>query len=267
VNDATVHAPRRRGRPPKPRDAALDAYRQTPSVGLRNALVERYLHVVRYNAERVHKRLPESVDVEDLVSAGVFGLMKAIDGFDPQRGVKFETYSAPRIRGAIMDELREMDPVPRLARQRAKKLDASRAKLTQRLSRRPSEHELAKDLKLSPDAYCHVRDTAAPDGQTVTSIHGEVFEAETGKRLTVGDVMADDRTPAPDDGRRDGFRSLIRSLPRAMKLLVTLYYVEDMTQGEIGRAMGLSESRVSQMHGEARRIMRSALTADGQRRN
>ena len=104
-------------------------YRANPTVELRNRLVERYLSLVRYNAERIWARLPDGVDLDDLISAGVFGLMDAIDAFDLGRGVKFETYCVPRIRGAMLDELRTMDWVPRLVRSKATKLEAARKEL------------------------------------------------------------------------------------------------------------------------------------------
>src|ERR1700691_5285488 len=116
---------------------------------LRNILIERYLPLVRYNAERVWAKLPEGVDLNDLISAGVFGLMDAIDAFDLGRGVKFETYCVPRIRGAMLDELRTMDWVPRLGRSKASKLEESRKSLEADLGRAPTDHELSSQLEIS----------------------------------------------------------------------------------------------------------------------
>src|ERR1700742_4284002 len=116
---------------------------------LRNRLVETYLPLVKYNGERIWSRLPEGVELDDLVSAGVFGLMDAIDAFDLGRGVKFETYCVPRIRGAMLDELRTMDWVPRLVRSKASKLGEATKQLETRLGRAPSEHELAEQLAIS----------------------------------------------------------------------------------------------------------------------
>ncbi|MCA8987425.1 MAG: sigma-70 family RNA polymerase sigma factor, partial [Planctomycetaceae bacterium] len=115
---------------------------------LRNRLIERYLPLVRYNAERVWAKLPEGVDMNDLMSAGVFGLMDAIDAFDMTRGVKFETYCVPRIRGAMLDELRTMDWVPRLVRSKASKLEAARKAIEAEVGRPPTDRELA--AKLAP---------------------------------------------------------------------------------------------------------------------
>ena len=123
--------------------------RRRKTEALRNILMENYLHLVRYNAERIHVKLPDEVELDDLMSAGIFGLMDAIDAFDLDRGVKFETYCAPRIRGAILDELRSMDWVPRLVRSRAHKLDSATKQLEVELGRAPTNEEIAKRLKVS----------------------------------------------------------------------------------------------------------------------
>src|SRR5205809_6621670 len=124
-------------------------YKKHKTEALRNTLMEHYLHVVRYNAERIHVKLPDEVELDDLMSAGIFGLMDAIAAFDLERGVKFETYCAPRIRGAILDELRSMDWVPRLVRSRAHKLDGASKQLEVELGRAPTNDEIAKRLKVS----------------------------------------------------------------------------------------------------------------------
>src|SRR5881392_2808132 len=124
-------------------------FKEHPTTELRNQLVERYLPLVKYNAERIWQRLPEGVDLDDLISAGVFGLMDAIDAFDLSRGVKFETYCVPRIRGAMLDELRTMDWVPRLVRSKASKLNEALKTLEARLGRHPTEVELASHMELS----------------------------------------------------------------------------------------------------------------------
>src|ERR671933_2333997 len=124
-------------------------YRAHPTIELRNQLVELYLPLVKYNAERIWSRLPEGVDLDDLISAGVFGLMDAIDAFDLERGVKFETYCVPRIRGAMLDELRTMDWVPRLVRSKASKMEEARKSLEAALGRPPRPEELAERLSMS----------------------------------------------------------------------------------------------------------------------
>src|SRR4051812_34774212 len=128
-------------------------YRTEPTVELRNQLVEIYLPLVKYNAERIWSRLPEGVDLDDLISAGVFGLMDAIDAFDLDRGVKFETYCVPRIRGAMLDELRTMDWVPRLVRSKHTKLEESRKALETELGRPPRADEMAQRLGVSLEDF------------------------------------------------------------------------------------------------------------------
>src|SRR5436309_13266026 len=124
-------------------------FKEQPTTPLRHRLVERYLPQVKYNAERIWSRLPEGVDLDDLISAGVFGLMDAIDAFDLERGVKFETYCVPRIRGAMLDELRTMDWVPRLVRSKASRLEESRKTLEPHLGRPPRPDEMAETLGVS----------------------------------------------------------------------------------------------------------------------
>src|SRR5438093_9748346 len=129
------------------------AYRAEPTVELRNQLVEHYLHLVKYNAERIWSRLPDGVELDDLISAGVFGLMDAIDAFDLNRGVKFETYCVPRIRGAMLGELRTMDWVPRLVRSKASKLEEARKSLEAALGRPPNADEMAVRLGVSLEEF------------------------------------------------------------------------------------------------------------------
>ena len=124
-------------------------YQQNPSQELRNMFLEHYLHLVKFSAERLAAKLPDEVELDDLISAGTFGLMDAIDAFDPERGIKFETYCAPRIRGAILDEIRAMDWVPRLVRARARKLETSTQSLHAEFGRLPNEKEIAERMGVS----------------------------------------------------------------------------------------------------------------------
>src|SRR5256712_11899108 len=136
-------------------------YKKHKTEALRNVLMENYLHLVRYNAERIHVKLPDEVELDDLMSAGIFGLMDAINAFDISRGVKFETYCAPRIRGAILDELRSMDWVPRLVRSRAHKLDGASKQLEVELGRSPTNDEIAKRLKVPMAEYAKMAKDAS----------------------------------------------------------------------------------------------------------
>ncbi len=235
----------------KPKSDMTDVwrrYKQSTDRSLRNVLMEHYYPIVRYNAERIAAKLPDEVDQEDLVSAGIFGLMDAIDAFDLTRGVKFETYCAPRIRGAILDELRSMDWVPRLVRSRAHMLDRVSAELRANLGRAPREHELAERLDLSAAAFSKLsRDATAV---TQISLSRTYSQTDSNKEVSEIDILVDrrGRNPLLEVQKRDLKALLTRGLSRAERLILILYYYEEMTMKEIGATLDLSESRVSQMH-------------------
>lgn len=215
---------------------------------LRDWLIARYYDLVRLNAERIHRRLPDEVDIEDLMQAGLFGLMDAIQAFDPSRNVKFETYCAPRIRGAILDELRALDWVPRLVRHRSAKVEAARQRFEMEHGRQPTDAELADFLALDPEEFQKVhRDSRAVTTQSITR---HVPCAEGGREVRELDVVREDdhTNPLRQMQRRDLRDLITRGLTRAERLIVILYYYEGMTMKEIGATLALSESRVSQMH-------------------
>lgn len=223
-------------------------YRRTGSEEIRNYLIEHFLHIVRYNAERVHSKLPDEVDVNDLAQAGLFGLMDAIDAFDLERGVKFETYCAPRIRGAILDELRSMDWVPRLVRRRTAQVESARAELAGELGREPTEMEIADRLGVGTDELKKV----LKDGRTVgiVSLNRKWYETDSNKDVREIDILEDETQANPlTETQKSDLKDLItKGLSRAERLIVILYYYEEMTMKEIGMTLDLSESRVSQMH-------------------
>lgn len=218
---------------------------------LRNQLMEHYLYLVRYNAERIHVKLPEEVELDDLISAGVFGLMDAIKAFDPERGVKFETYCAPRIRGAILDELRAMDWVPRLTRSRANKLDSAKKHLQTELGRDPTPEEIQKRLKVSPEEYEKI--VGDSGGVSLVSLSRKWFETDSSKDVREIDMLVDGETPdAGYDTRRKDLREAItRGLDRVSKLVICLYHFEGYRMSEVGQMLFMSESRISQVHDAA----------------
>lgn len=223
-------------------------YSKTGSEEIRNFLLQKFLHLVRYNAERIHTKLPDEVDVDDLKQAGIFGLMDAIDSFDLERKVKFETYCAPRIRGAILDELRAMDWVPRLVRSRTSKVEGARKKLEMELGRAPTDQEICKALGVGQDEYEKLRKDSGPTG--VVSLNRKWYETDSNKDVREIDVVKDDRqlNPLTVVQKRDLKDLITKGLTRAERLIVVLYYYEEMTMKEIGTTLDLSESRVSQMH-------------------
>ncbi|MBN1816916.1 MAG: FliA/WhiG family RNA polymerase sigma factor [Sedimentisphaerales bacterium] len=214
----------------------------------RNLLMEHYLPIVKYTAERIYSKLPDKVELDDLISAGIFGLMDAIDAFDPQRGVKFETYCTPRIRGAILDELRSMDWVPRLVRARAHQLERALQTLEAHLGRMPTEKEIAEELKLEMTEFRRLQRDANAIG--LVSLSNKFSDADGEKDIREIDIIEDQKSQNPvlEAQKRDLKGLLTKGLTRAERLIVVLYYYEEMTMKEIGATLDLSESRVSQMH-------------------
>jgi RNA polymerase sigma factor FliA len=215
---------------------------------LRNILIERFLPLVRYNAERVWAKLPEGVDLNDLISAGVFGLMDAIDAFDMGRGVKFETYCVPRIRGAMLDELRTMDWVPRLVRSKASKLESARKEAEAVLGRPPSDTEMAQRLRMTLPEYEKLKSEAS--AVNLVSLNKKWYETDSYKDVREVDILEDSKGEDPTRGiqKRDLMKLVTKGLNRNERLIIILYYYEELTMKEIGNTLGLSESRVSQMH-------------------
>jgi RNA polymerase sigma factor FliA len=228
--------------------AVWQEYRDRPTVELRNRLVERYLPLVKYNAERIWARLPDGVELDDLISAGVFGLMDAIDAFDLTRGVKFETYCVPRIRGAMLDELRTMDWVPRLVRSKASKMEAARKELEAALGRPPRGEELAAKLGIPIEQLDNYLGEAT--AVNLVSLNKKWYETDSYKDVREIDILEDKKAEDPTHRlqNRDLMRLVTRGLNRNERLIIILYYYEDMTMKEIGATLDLSESRVSQMH-------------------
>jgi len=239
--------------------AAWQEYKRSGGEELRNRLVEHYLFLVRLTAQRIATKLPDEVDVDDLMSAGIFGLVDAIDAFDLARGVKFETYCAPRVRGAILDELRSMDWVPRLVRHRAHKLNETVRALEIELGRTPTEDEIARRLELNEvQMEKLLRDAAAV---SLVSLQQSVSDGDSNRERTEVDVLRDERGVDPvGEAQRKDLRDLVtRGLSRAERLIIVLYYYEQMTMKEIGMTLDLSESRVSQMHSAIIERLRAAL--------
>ncbi len=220
---------------------------ETTSEACRNILMEKYLYLVKYTADRIWAKLPDKIELDDLVQAGIFGLMDAIDAFDPSRGVKFETYCSPRVRGSILDELRSMDWVPRLVRSRAHQLDLATQTLRVELGRMPSEEELAEELQLDDVEFSRLKRDANAVG--LISLNNKFSDSDENNEREV-DIIEDRKAQDPlQKAHRDDMKMLFsKGLTRAEKLVVILYYYEEMTMKEIGATLDLSESRVSQMH-------------------
>jgi len=234
-------------------------YRRTRSTDLLNRLVEHYLPIVRLNAERLASKLPDEVELDDLISAGIDGLYDAIEMFDLDRGVKFETYCATRIRGAILDALRNKDWVPRLVRARANQLARKRQQLEAELGRRPEDHELAESMGLSVAEYEKLVREARAVG--VVSLDRQFADGDSNREVREGDIVADPKaqSPARPIHHEDVKRMVTKGLSKNERLILILYYWAEMTMKEIGATLGLSESRVSQMHSAILQRLRENL--------
>lgn len=214
----------------------------------RGQLVEHYVPLLRHIVDRMARRLPSGVDPDDLMQEGIFGLMDAIDSFDPDRGVKFNTYAGPRIRGAILDYLRSLDWAPRLVRVRARAYEDASQSARKQLGRDATDEELAERLGVDDVAYGRIR----RDAQIVHTVSIDAQTPGDGDDDAASLVEAlrdaDGVDPFARALQRDLKEAITRKLTRAERLIVVLYYCEGMTMREIGTTLDLSESRVSQMH-------------------
>jgi len=223
-------------------------YRKTGDPSMRNTLMEMYLPVVDFIAERLLLTLPRSIDVDDLKSAGLFGLMDAIDGFELERGIKFKTYCSTRIRGAILDELRSQDWVPRLVRLRAHQIARAQAALEARHGRAPTHAEMAREMNVPMADYLAMTEEAK--AHTVRSL-SETWDDGSGDQAAEKiDFLRDQGAPDPADilNQEDVMRAIIRSLNRREKQIILMYYRDGLTMKQIGEVLNLTESRVCQIH-------------------
>ena len=232
---------------------AFELFYRTRDLKLRETLLTKYIHLAKQVAGRMIISMPKQVNIDDLISAGLMGLIKAIDKFDPAVGVKFETYAVPRIKGAIFDGLREMDWAPRSVRSKARQLEGALQKLTGELGRSPEDDELAEELGIDIESYLQMLDdtsvlTLTSLDDTITSKQGEsmslfeVVESESSESALFG-IEKNDLKLATIDA--------VKKLPEQERLVIALYYYEELTLKEIGLVMEITESRVSQIHTKA----------------
>lgn len=228
------------------------SYKLTGDKDARDRLVLQYAPLVKYVAGRVRSGLPSSVDQADLVSDGVIGLMDAIDKFEPDRGLQFQTYAVPRIRGSIVDGLRKSDWVPRSVREKIRDINAAQVKLERELGRTPDDTEVAGEL-----------------GIPVGELRATYSKISYTNVVSIDEMgIGDDTAPtAPsttlidaEDDLPDGFLHAVHELPERDRVVVALYYWEGLTLAEIGQVLGVSESRVSQLHSRATMTLRRKLT-------
>ncbi len=228
---------------------------------VREKLLLNYLPLVKYVAGKMMATLPSSVDYDDLVSAGVVGLIGALERFDPNMGVKFETFVLPRIRGAILDELRKLDWAPRSLRSKARKFDRTMQEMEKELGRAVSEHEVMERLDMSQKEYVAlVRDV---NNAILVSLDGPGME-DNDQHTSMYDLVENTLSENPYSSiEKEEIKKLlvrtIERLPEQEKIVMALYYYEELTLREIGQVLGITESRVSQIHSKAVATLRDLL--------
>lgn len=220
-------------------------YKSTNERRIFDTLAENYLPLVKYIAERLAERLPHNVQSDDLLSAGLFGLLEAIDRFDLSRGVKFESYCVNRIRGAMLDELRNMDWVPRLTRQKSNRLEEAYSRLEKNLGRTPTDEELSEYLKISlKELHELYKEVSAVN---MLSVQGK---NPSDDNIVGMEIMVDKKASEPftEVAMKDTMDIINKHLSTKERYVFMLYYNDELTMKEIGTILGLSESRVSQIH-------------------
>ncbi len=230
-------------------------YKDTGERQYRDRLILHYAPLVKYVAGRVRSGLPNNVESSDLVSYGMFGLIDAIDKFELDRKIKFETYAINRIRGAIIDELRSLDWVPRSVRSKARDLERAHAEFEVQFKRAPSEAELAQRMGITRAELAKLMSQVSFTNVVALDdiTHGG---ADRGDKMTLGDLLEDPRAPDPEtEYETEEMKILlaeqIAELPEREKVVLTLYYYESLTLAEIGSVLGVTESRVSQIHSKS----------------
>ncbi len=222
-------------------------FRRTGDQGIRDRLILTYAPLVKYVAGRLGSGLPAHVEEGDLVSYGLLGLIGAIERYDPSRDVKFETYAMARIKGQIIDELRSMDWVPRSVRARARNIERAIGELEARLGRAPTDEEIAKKLGITEE---ELGESLGEIGRSSIAALDELCQ------VALIDTIEDTQGPEPQSALaqtelKEALGEAIARLPEREKLVVTLYYYEELTLREIGEVLGVTESRVSQLHTKA----------------
>lgn len=240
-------------------------YKATGDRALRDRLIVHYSPLLRRVARSVATSLPQHVDRADVASYGTFGLIDAIEKFDPQRGYRFETYAMSRIKGSIFDEFRSIDWVPRSVRTRTRGLAAARAKLAAELQRPPTDAELAAELDVTIDQLVAIRRSVARDVSALEEAAHQ--QSDTGEGMSLGDTIAAETEADLADGSR--VEQLRCQLAKAIdvlgdqeRTLVLLYYFENLTFGEISTVFGVTLSRVQQIHTKAVARLRGDLIAE-----
>jgi RNA polymerase sigma factor for flagellar operon FliA len=243
-------------------------YSEPPAGGIKlgtpeaDKLIVEYSPLIKYIAHRLAVRLPSHIELDDLMSSGVIGLIDAIEKYNPNKDTQFKTYAEIRIRGAMLDELRAQDWVPRSVRQKATSISVAYAKLEQKLGRPAEDEEVAAAMELSLEEFHDLLNRAA--GQTILSVEDLGGVDKDGEKRDVMEVLAGTKETDPETlARIDEIKGIIAQaidmLPEKERLVISLYYYEELTMKEIGEVLGITESRVSQIHTKCVMRLRAKL--------
>jgi len=239
----------------------LKDYRSTVDPKVKDEIIIEYAPLVKYIAQKIASRLPSNIELDDLISCGVIGLMDAIQKFDPSRDNKFKTYAEFRVRGAILDELRAQDWVPRSVREKSKMVEKAYAKLESEFGRPATDEEMCKELNCTQDEFHDLLNKAK--SVSLLNIDDSASFNRGDKKLMAG-LMEDSRSNNPFSAvsyknSRDKIKEGIMALPEKQRLVLSLYYYEDLNLKEIGQVLDVTESRVSQLHTQAIMKLRGKL--------
>ncbi len=244
-------------------DAIWKEFKKKKTSVLRDKIIRKYMPLVKYVAGKVSIGLPSSMEFDDLVGFGQFGLLDAINKYDLDKKVKFKTYAVTRIRGAIIDEMRQLDWVPRSVRQKSREIEDVISSLESRLSRPATDEEIAREMNISVEDYQHT--VMKISGTSVLSLNDVWYSGDDSDHLSIGDSIESPQSLNPDvQVEREEIRKVIiqaiNELPEKEKMVIVLYYHEDLTFKEIGQVLEVSESRISQLHANANLHLRAKLT-------
>lgn len=237
-------------------------YKKTGRRELLEKIVEQYLNIVHYLANKLNVFSSHTLDKEDLYSAGVMGLLEAVEKFDLDKGIEFQTFATIRVRGAIIDEIRKTDWVPRSVRQKAKKIDAAIHTLFNKTGRMPTDSEIAEELDIPVEEYYQLTDNLGP--LFLSSLDAQVHTEKDGSDIHISDIVEDQSEGNYEErylqqNLRKRIVEAIGQLPEKEKLVIALYYYEELTLKEIGMVLDVTESRISQMHSSAILKLRNLL--------
>jgi len=246
-----------------PEDELWGLYKAKRDPAVRDAFIKQYAPLVKYVAGKVAASMPNTVEFEDLVGFGVFGLLDAIEKFDPDKNVKFKTYAVTRIRGAIFDELRSIDWVPHSVRQKTKEIEDAVVSLEAKLGRPASDQEIASSMGVSEDEF--LKTMLKISSTSVLSLNNVWYSGDDADKISIGESIESPQSMNPDSTveREEVKRVIVQAiqeLPEKEKKVLVLYYYEDLTLKEIGQVLDVTESRVSQLHTKAILRLRAKLT-------